>query len=64
MYSIIELFKVITDYKNLVGFLIIKELNWRLVKWVKELRKYYFKIKYIKGTKNARAHILNKKMEF
>ena len=27
LYSIIELFRVITDYKNLVGFLTIKELN-------------------------------------
>ena len=27
LYSIIELFKVITDYKNLVGFLTTKELN-------------------------------------
>ena len=27
LYSIIELFRVITDHKNLVRFLIIKELN-------------------------------------
>ena len=27
LYSTIELFKVITDHKNLVGFLITKELN-------------------------------------
>ena len=27
LYSTIELFKVIIDYKNLVRFLIIKELN-------------------------------------
>ena len=27
LYSIIELFRVITDYKNLVGFLTIKDLN-------------------------------------
>ena len=27
LYSTIELFRVITDYKNLVGFLTIKELN-------------------------------------
>ena len=27
LYSTTELFKVITDYKNLVGFLTIKELN-------------------------------------
>ena len=27
LYNIMELFKVITDYKNLVKFLTIKELN-------------------------------------
>ena len=27
LYSITELFKVIIDYKNLVGFLTIKKLN-------------------------------------
>ena len=27
LYSIMELFKVIMDYKNLVGFLTIKKLN-------------------------------------
>ena len=27
LYSTIKLFKVITDYENLVGFLIIKKLN-------------------------------------
>ena len=27
LYNTIKLFRVITDYKNLVGFLIIKELN-------------------------------------
>ena len=27
LYSTIELFRVITDYKKLVGFLITKELN-------------------------------------
>ena len=27
LYSTIKLFKVITDYKNLIGFLTIKRLN-------------------------------------
>ena len=52
------------DYKNLVAFLTTKELNYRQVRWVKELIEYYFKIKYIKGTKNARVDILNRKAEF
>ena len=58
-----ELFRVITDYKNLVKFLITKELNQRQVRQVKELIKYYFKIKYTKGTENIRADILSKKAE-
>ena len=40
------------DYKNLTGFLTIKKLNKKQVKQAKELIKYYFKIKYIKGTDN------------
>ena len=52
------------DYKNLVGFLIIKELNCKQVRWVKELIEYYFKIKHTKGTKNARVDTLSKKVEF
>ena len=27
IYSTIKLFRVVTDYKNLIGFLTIKELN-------------------------------------
>jgi len=51
------------DYKNLIGFLTIKELNWWQVKWAKILAEYYFKIKYIKGTDNARVDILSRKVE-
>ena len=61
LYSTIELFKVIIDYKNLTGFLIIKELNQKQVKQAEKLIKYYFKIKYIKGTKNIKV---DKKAKF
>ena len=40
------------NYKNLMGFLIIKEFNRRQVRWAEELIEYYFEIKYIKGTNN------------
>ena len=63
LYSIIELFRVIIDYKNLVKFLITKELNQRQVRQAEKLIKYYFKIKYIKGTKNIKADALSKKTE-
>ena len=59
-----ELFKVIIDYKNLVGFLTTKELNHRQVRQAEKLIEYYFKIKYTKGTKNARVDILSRKTEF
>ena len=41
-----------TDYKNLTGFLTIKELNQKQVYQVKTLAEYYFKIKYTKGSNN------------
>jgi len=33
-----------TDYKNLIEFLIIKELNQRQVRWAEMLIEYYFEI--------------------
>jgi hypothetical protein len=59
LQSIINLFIVKTDYKNLIEFLTIKELNKKQVRWVKELIEYHFKIKYIKGTNNARVDVLS-----
>jgi len=50
-----------TDYKNLIGFLIIKELNQRQVRWAEMLIEYYFKIQYTKGIDNARVDALSKK---
>ena len=52
-----------SDYKNLIGFLIIKELNQRQVRQAEILIEYYFKIQYTKGTKNARADVLSRKAE-
>ena len=49
------------DYKNLMGFLIIKELNYRQVRQAEMLIEYYFEIQYTKGTKNARVDALSKK---
>ena len=49
------------DYKNLIGFLIIKELNYRQVRQAEMLIEYYFKIQSTKGTKNIRVDILSRK---
>ena len=58
-----ELFIIKIDYKNLIGFLIIKKLNRKQVKWAEMLAKYYFEIKYIKGTDNIKVNALNRKVE-
>ena len=58
-----EPFVVKIDYKNLIGFLIIKELNQRQVKWAEILIEYYCKIKYISRTDNARPDVLSRKAE-
>ena len=52
-------FIVKTDYKNLTGFLITKELNYRQVRWAEMLTEYYFKIQYTKGSDNIRADALS-----
>ena len=51
------------DYKNLIRFLIIKELNYRQVKQAEMLVEYYFKIEHIKGTNNIKVDILSRKTE-
>jgi len=50
-----------TDYKNLTGFLIIKELNQRQVRWAEMLIEYHFEIQHTKGIDNARADALSRK---
>jgi hypothetical protein len=59
----IKLFIIKTDYKNLIGFLIIKELNQRQIRWAEILTEYHFEIEYIKGTDNIKADILSRKVK-
>ena len=63
LQGIIKLFIIKIDYKNLIKFLITKELNYRQVKQVKMLIEYYFKIKYIKGMDNIKVDIFSKKIK-
>ena len=51
------------DYKNLTGFLIIKELNQKQVKQAEILSKYYFEIKHINRTENVKVNALSGKAE-
>jgi hypothetical protein len=46
-----------------MGFLTTKKLNQRQVRWAEILAEYYFKIKHIKGTNNAKTDILSRKVE-
>ena len=59
----LEPFMVKTDYKNLTGFLTIKELNRRQVRWAEMLSEYHFEIKYVKGPDNVRVDALSRKAE-
>jgi len=52
-----------TDHKNFTSFLIIKELNWRQVKWAEIFAEYHFKIEHVKESDNAKADTLSKKKE-
>ena len=54
-------FIVKIDYKNLIEFLITKELNQKQVRQAEILIEYYFKIQHTKGTDNARADALSRK---
>ena len=42
-----------------MGFLIIKELNRKQVKWAEMPIEYYFKIQYTKGTDNTKVDALS-----
>ena len=56
-----KLFIVKTNHKNLIGFLIIKDLNQKQIKWAEIFVKYHFEIEHIKRSDNARANAFNKK---
>jgi hypothetical protein len=56
--------QVYIDYKNLIYFTTTKKLNKRQVKWSETLAKYNFRIAYQKGTKNARADALSRRLDF
>lgn len=51
------------DHKNLTHFTTTKELNRRQVRWAEELASYDFKITYRKGSENARADALSRRLD-
>ena len=52
---------IYTNHKNLFQFIIIKQLNWRQVRWSKLLEQYKFTIKYIPRKENDRANALSRR---
>ena len=50
---------VITDYKNLIAFTIMKVLNKYQVQYVEELSSYNFRINYCKGIENKVVDMLS-----
>ncbi len=53
--------QVYTDYKNLLYFTIMKVLNWRQIKWSKELSSYNFQIQYWKKSENLKINVLSRR---
>jgi hypothetical protein len=59
-----EEIEVLTDHKNLIYFTTTKELNRRQSRWSEEMAWYNYRIKYVKGSENARADALSRKPEY
>ena len=54
---------IFTNYKNLLHFITIKQLNKRQVKWLKLLRQYKFRIQYTLEKNNDRTNALNRRSD-
>jgi hypothetical protein len=52
--------EILTDHKNLVNFSKPQILNQRQARWLQELQKYNFVIKYRPGSKNSAADALSR----
>ncbi len=55
---------ILTNHKNLVHFIIIKQLNRRQIRWLERLKQYKFKIQYILGKDNDRADALSRRSNY
>jgi len=60
-----ELWKltILTNHKNLVHFIIIKQLNRRQIRWLKQLEQYKFKIQYTLDKDNNKADALSRRSD-
>ena len=55
---------IYTNHKNLIQFIIIKQLNRRQVRWSKLLKQYKFKIRYISKKENDQANALSRRTNY
>ena len=56
--------QIYTDYKNLLYFTIIKVLNKKQIRWLKEWSLYKFAIQYKKESDNSKTDVLNKRTDY
>jgi len=56
--------QVYTDYKNLLYFTIMKVLNWKQIRWLKELSSYNFQIQYWKKSENSKINVLSRRADY
>ena len=54
--------KVYTNYKNLIYFIISKDLNQRQIQWLEFFNEFNFQIIYKKGSENGRINVFNRKL--
>ena len=54
---------IYTNHKNVLQFIIIKQLNRRQIRWSKLLKQYKFKIQYISRKENERANALSRRID-
>jgi hypothetical protein len=56
-----DLFVVLSDYKNLQYFMIIRKLSERQVRWSLTFSQFRFQLKFLAGKKAQRPNALSKK---
>jgi len=54
---------ILTNHKNLVHFITIKQFNKRQVRWLERLEQYKFKIQYISSRENDRVDALSRRSD-
>ena len=56
--------KILSNYDNLIKFIITKELNRKQVRWSKKLISYNFEIKHVSKTRNEKTNALSQRSDY